>query len=110
MIILIIIGGFILFLLAVTMFYSIKYRNPYKLIFIFGKKGTGKTTTLTNLACSYSKRGWQVYSTENVPFAKIFSPSNFGTFKFPPNTCVLIDEVSLIWSNRDFKTFQSWKD
>lgn len=102
MIFLIIIGGFILFLITVAVFYAVKYRNPYKLIFIFGKKGTGKTTTLTKLAYSYSKRGWQVYSTENVPFAKTFSPSNFGTFKFPPNTCVLCDEVSLIWGNRDF--------
>lgn len=106
MIFLIIIGGFILILLVVTMYYAVKYSNPYKLIFIFGKKGTGKTTTLTKLAHSYSKHGWQVYSTENVPFAKTFEPANFGSYRFPPNSCVLCDEVSLIWGNRDFKTFQ----
>ena len=27
-----------------------KYLNPYKLIFVFGKKGSGKTTYLTKIA------------------------------------------------------------
>lgn len=106
MIFLIIVGGFFLILFSIAVFFGIKYRNPYKLIFIFGKKGTGKTTTLTKLSYTYSKKHWNVYSTENVPFARTFAATNFGTFKFPPDSCVLIDEVSLIWSNRDFKTFR----
>lgn len=106
MIFFIIIGGFILSLLCIAVFYAVKYRNPYKLIYIFGKKGVGKTTLLCKLSYSYSKRHWNVYSTENVPFARTFTATNFGTYRFPPNSCVLIDEVSLIWSNRDFKTFQ----
>lgn len=106
MIIFIVIGGFILFLLAVTMFYAVKYRNPYKLIFIFGKKGTGKTTTLTMLSCKYHKYGWNIYSTEKVPYARVFNPKHFGTYRFPQHSIILVDECSLIWGNRDFKSFQ----
>lgn len=33
-----------------------KYVNPYKLIMIFGKKGSGKTTTLTKIALKELKK------------------------------------------------------
>ena len=88
--------------LFVSLYFFIKYRNPYRLIFIFGKKGVGKSTLLTKLAYQYSKKGWYVYSTENTPNSRKFIPSNFGMFQFPANSCVLIDEASLLWSNRDF--------
>ena len=38
-----------------------KYRNPYKLYMVFGKKGSGKTTLMTKLALQYQKKGWRVY-------------------------------------------------
>ena len=31
-----------------------KYRNPYKLYMVFGKKGSGKTTLMTKLALPVS--------------------------------------------------------
>ena len=43
------------------------YVNPYKLIMIFGKKGSGKTTTLTKIAISDIKKGKKVYSTVKIP-------------------------------------------
>lgn len=92
------------FFSVITLYYLFKFANPFKLIFVFGKKGTGKTTTLTRTAYYYSKRSWTVYSTEFIPFARKFNPAHFGTFRFPPRSCILIDEVSLIWGNRD--TFQ----
>lgn len=93
--------------LILTVYYGLKFRNPYKLYFIFGKKGSGKTTTLTKLSCDYNKLGYKVYCTDNsIAGTYTFSPSDFGLFQFDKNSVALIDEVSLLWSNRDFARFQ----
>lgn len=82
-----------------------KYVNPYKLIFIFGKKGSGKSTLLAKLTYRYLKRGWSVYSTEASAgdAAECIDPTKIFEYTFPERSCILIDEVSLIWDNRDFK-------
>lgn len=81
------------------------YVNPYKLIMVFGKKGAGKTTFLTKTAIKSIQKGFTVYSTVYIPGTILIDPHEFGIYKFNPGSVVLIDEVSLIWSNRDFKTF-----
>lgn len=73
---------------------------------IFGKKGSGKTTTLTKLALKHQKRGWKVYSTIDIPGCYIFDVEEIGKKTFPENSCILIDEVGMIWDNRDFKNFK----
>lgn len=81
------------------------YVNPYKLIFVFGKKGSGKSTLLTKFAVRYSKKKWTVYTTENIPGThNITDPKQIYKMDFPERSCILIDEVSLIWDNRDFKS------
>ena len=81
------------------------YVNPYKLIFVFGKKGSGKSTLLTKLAVRYSKKKWTVYTTENISGThNITDPKQIYKMDFPARSCILIDEVSLIWDNRDFKS------
>ncbi len=90
--------GFVFF------FLTRKFVNPYKLIFVFGKKGSGKSTLLTKLAYKYQKRKWTVYSTENLPgIRQIDDPKMIYEIDFPEHSCIFIDEVSLIWDNRDFK-------
>jgi DNA helicase HerA-like ATPase len=84
-----------------------KYLNPYKLIFIFGKKGSGKSTLLTKYALDYSRRGWNVYSTEKCPGTFRISPEDVGRFQFPPRSVIIVDEVGMIWDNRDFKNFST---
>ena len=81
------------------------YVNPYKLIMVFGKKGAGKTTFLTKIAIKAIRQGKTVYSTVFIPGTILIAASEFGVYKFNPGSIVLIDEVSLVWSNRDFKTF-----
>ena len=104
-----------------------KFLNPYKLIFVFGKKGSGKSTLLQKISYQYVGKGWTVYSTEvpnigqNVPIKqkkhrrkteeeeqpfhtiRKIDPKKIYEYQFPPKTCIFIDEVSLIWDNRNFK-------
>lgn len=83
-----------------------KYRNPYKLIMVFGKKGSGKTTFLTKTAIKYIKKGRPVYSTVYVPGAHLFDVNKIGIMGFPRNSVIFIDEVGMIWDNRNFKNFR----
>lgn len=97
--------GFIIFCFIFE--YSTRsYVNPYKLIFIFGKKGSGKTTNLTKIALQHIKQGWKVYSTIEIPGTYLFKVEQIGYFTFEPNSVVLIDEVGMIWDNRDFAKFK----
>lgn len=99
----------LLYIFVVLLFYILykayKYRNPYKLYMVFGKKGSGKTTLMNKLAIRYRKKGWKVYSDREIPGCYLFDISDFGKILFPPNSLVLIDEVGLIWDNRNFKSF-----
>lgn len=99
----IIIWIFVIF--TVFDFLTKDYVNSYKLIMVFGKKGAGKTTFLTKTAIKSLQKGHTVYSTVYIPGTILIDAHEFGIYKFNPGSIVLIDEVSLIWSNRDFKTF-----
>ena len=127
----------LLILMAAFLILTHKYVNPYKLIMIFGKKGSGKSTTLTKLALQHIKKGWTVYSTELIPGTYYIKPSQIGFYQledynyvpfnpdkykgfikwirvkindlFPhkPKVLLLVDEVGMIWDNRDFKNFKT---
>lgn len=84
-----------------------RYRNPYKLIMVFGKKGSGKTTFLTKTAVKYIRKGRPVYSTVYVPGAHLFDVNDIGQVTFPRNSVIFIDEVGMIWDNRNFKNFRT---
>lgn len=84
---------------------TIKFKNPYKLVFIFGKKGAGKTTYLTKKAYYYRKRGVTVYCNTEIPGTFLIDAKDIGHFKFQENSVIMIDEVSLLWDNRNFKSF-----
>ena len=90
--------------------WAYKYENPYKLYFVFGKKGSGKSSFLAKLALQYSKKGWIVYS--NVKDLRISGVryvddiSALGDVVPEENSIMLLDEVSLIWDNRNFKSFK----
>ena len=84
-----------------------QYLNPYKLIMIFGKKGSGKSTLLTKLAIEHQNLGWTVYSTEPITGCFKIDYSDIGYVQFPEDSCILIDEVGMIWDNRNFKSFDS---
>lgn len=84
------------------------YVNPYKLIMVFGKKGSGKTTYLTKQAYKHLKRGWKVFSTVAIPGTELFDVNEISKGRvFPEHSLVLIDEVGIIWDNRNFKNFSN---
>lgn len=88
-----------------------KYINPYKCIGIFGKKGSGKTTLLTKLALQHLKQGWSVYSTIDIPGCITFNVEEIGFYTFPQKSLILIDEIGMIFDNRNFKNFKTeWRD
>lgn len=73
---------------------------------VFGKKGSGKTTFLAKTAYRYLKKGRPVYSTEKIPGVIRFKVEEIGFITFPEDAVILIDEVGMIWDNRNFKTFK----
>ena len=97
----------IICLMALYLFLTRKYVNPYKLIMIFGKKGCGKSTYLTKLAYQHYNSGWTVFSTEDIPYSHKITYDVIGQYWFPEHSVILIDEVGMIWDNRDFKNFKT---
>lgn len=98
------------FILIVVVSWNIltrSYLNPYKLIMVFGKKGSGKTTFLTKQAIRHIKNGWTVYSNIYIPGTYTYDINDIGIFAFPEKSLVIIDEVGMIWDNRNFKEFKN---
>ena len=93
-------------LAAFLVYHVILYRNPYKLFMVFGKKGSGKSTLMCKLALKYAKRGRPVYCNTPIPGTYYFDVDKIGFEGFPEDSVILIDEVGMIWDNRNFKTFK----
>lgn len=86
-----------------------KYLNPYKLFLVFGKKGSGKSTYLVRLARKHIKKGWNVYTNMDELFTvgvRHFNIKHLGDFVPEAHSLLLIDEVGMIWDNRDYKLFR----
>lgn len=99
--------GFVALLFIFNRF-SKKYYNPYRLIMVFGKKGSGKTTYLTKKAIKHLKMGWNVYTNVeemDVPGVRFIDANDVGNFVPENDSLLLIDECGLVWHARDFKSF-----
>lgn len=103
--------GFIICFIIVVFIYNAltrRFVSPYTLDIYFGRKGCGKSSTLQKLAQKYYKKGWKVYCDKDntmQPFVEQINCKLLYRYKFPPNSVVLIDEINLLWDNRDFKSF-----
>lgn len=98
-------GLIVCVLVVVLGFFSVRYRNDYKLVMVFGRKGCGKTTYLTKLSFKYLRAGRPVYTTEYIPGTFHIDPKDVGRYWFPPESVLLIDEVGMIYDNRKYKDF-----
>lgn len=92
---------------VILLSFTRKYRNPYKLIMVFGKKGSGKSTFMTKTAIQQLLKGKVVYSTVDIPGTRSFDVDDIGRCNFPEESIVLIDEVGMIWDNRNYKNFRT---
>lgn len=85
-----------------------KYRNPYKLIFVFGKKGAGKSCYMVRQMHRYLRRGWTVYTDMQdikIPSVRIITVKDLETFRPEPHSLICLDEVGISMDNRSFKSF-----
>lgn len=105
--------NFLIFIVVLVLFFilflniaTLKYKNPYRLTMIFGKKGSGKSTTLTRLALEARKAGKDVYANIPLPGAHLIKESDIGFFDIPPESVLIVDEAGMIWDNRHFKNFK----
>lgn len=101
---------FLAFCLIVLIWHLLtrRYLNPFKMTFILGKKGSGKSTLLVKTAYTYLRKGWNVYCNVRIPGTFFVSDDDLktiGSNGFDNHSCILIDEVGLIWHSRDFKSF-----
>lgn len=95
-------------LVLLFVFLSVKYRNPYRLTFIFGKKGAGKSCFMVRKMLYYRKRGWNVYTDMadvKIPGVRIIDIKHLESFRPLPHSAVFLDEVGISMDNRSFKSF-----
>lgn len=98
-------GLIALLCISVIGYFSIRFRNNYKLIMVFGRKGCGKTTYLTKLSFKYMSQRRPVYTSEYIPGTFHIEPKDVGRYWFPPESVLLIDEVGMVYDNRKYKDF-----
>ena len=104
--------GFLIFILVfvflIVLFNLLtkKYKNPYTLTMVFGKKGSGKSTLMVRLAYQYIKLGWDVYCTEPLDGCYLIKYDDIGFKQIPPKSVLLVDEAGMVWDNRNFKSFK----
>lgn len=82
--------------------------DPWKLKFIFGKMGTGKTGLIAiwSIKDLTDPRFKRVYTSVGIPGTYHFDPADIGKgFTFPPYSSIYIDEFGLLYNSRDFKSF-----
>lgn len=91
-----------------------KYLSPYTFTLVFGKKGVGKSLSMQKDILKHLKRGWKVFADSNTHIKDVvmIDASKIHTYRFPRNSLIVIDEINLLWDNRDFKKFdkniQDW--
>lgn len=98
------------FLLSVLVWHLLtkKFINPYKTTMIIGKKGSGKTSTMTRLIYEHLRKGWNVYCTDKYPGTFLIDYADIGKIHLEPNSVLFVDEVGMIWDNRKFKDFPDY--
>ena len=120
----------IVFGLIISFFYwfywALRMRNFWRFIIVVGKMGSGKTTYLTKDAIKYKNKKQLIWDDESknkiwkwkrVPLKiysnsdikgidyEYFNPVKLGVNWEPePYSVLFIDERSIFWSNRKFKT------
>lgn len=99
---------FVIIVFIIVYLFILSDSNPYRLIFLIGKRGSGKTSLIAKLSLKYQRKGYKVYSNIEIPGNYVFDPSNIGIDTFEPNSIVFLDEIGLLYDNRKFKDFKDY--
>lgn len=97
-------------ILCVFIVINRKYNNPYRLFFLFGKKGAGKSLYMVKLMLRYLRHGWKVYTDMdcvNIPGIHIIHASDLGKYRPEEHSAIFLDEAGILFDNRNFKNFDS---
>ena len=86
------------------LFYILRFcRNPYTLRAVVGSKGSGKSLLLSKAANDWIKKNrGPIYSNMDIGLPL---SSRYWLDDYPPDSLILIDEIAVLHSNREFKTF-----
>lgn len=104
---------FVLFFSLFCVCYWLRYRkwiNPYRLYMVFGKKGSGKSSYLVKQALFYQKKGFVVYTNMSdmmVNGVRFIDANDIGDFVPVQNSVLLLDEVGMLFDNRNFRNFKN---
>lgn len=84
-----------------------KYVSPYTFTLVFGKKGAGKSLMMQKDLIKHHKRGWHCFADSNthLPFVTKIDATRIFEYKFPRNSFIAIDEMSILFNNREFSNF-----
>lgn len=96
----------LLLLLLIVSYVGKPFVNEYLCIGYIGKKGSGKTTKLTQIAINNIKKGKIVYSTEKIVGTRYINYKDIGFYDLEPNSVLLIDEIGLLFPARNYKDFK----
>lgn len=91
-----------------VLYWSNQMEDIWKLKFVFGKMGVGKTGLIAKMSLLDLKdpRIKKVYTSIGVPGTYKFNPEDLKVgYTFEPYSSVYIDEFGLIANSRDFKSF-----
>lgn len=108
MIIFIIIIAVFVLLLVTFHLCTRKFVSPYTFTIVFGKKGSGKSCSMQKDLIKHYRAGWHCFADSNtdLPFVKKIDAKKIYAYQFPANSFICIDEVNLLWDNRNFKSFE----
>ena len=122
-----------IFILLLVVYFLLLFMmsNPYKCELIIGKKGSGKSTDITKKALAikrhptyiyydkdysknffknFRKARWHIYSNMplNIPDLEytLFDGRKLGDFYPMEHSVLFLDEINLLWDNRQFKEFK----
>lgn len=91
--------------------YSVfRFRNPYRLHLVIGKKGAGKTTYLSRVGQSVLRSGVKVYANFRLSGAVYFDTADIdsGNYSFDYGSVILIDEAGTVWDSRNYSKFSPY--